>query len=159
MIGVIDDREAHRYFEDFTVGVRFESPAVAVTAADIVDFARRFDPQPFHLDAEAARSSAYGGLIASGLHTVALSFRLFLETGALAASSLGSPGLDEIRWLRPVRPGDALRVVVQVLDARPSRSKPDRGIVTLRYETLNQRAETVLTMIGHQLVQRRPPPA
>lgn len=144
------------YFEDFTVGRTFESPSVTVTEADIVAFARRFDTQPFHLDAEAARQSPYGGLIASGIHTIALTFKLFLDTGALAAASLGSPGLDEIRWLRPVRPGDTLRVVIEVLAARPSSSKPDRGIVTFRYQTLDQRGETVMTMVGHQLLRRRP---
>jgi len=144
------------YFEDFRVGRTFESASVTVTEADIVAFARRFDTQPFHLDAEAARQSPYGGLIASGIHTIALTFKLFLDTGALAAASLGSPGLDEIRWLRPVRPGDTLRAVVEVLAARPSSSKPDRGIATFRYQTLDQRGETVMTMVGHQLLRRRP---
>ena len=143
------------YFEDFTVGRRFESPSFAVTEAEIVEFARRYDPQPFHLDADAARQSPYGGLIASGLHTLTLTFRLFLETGALAASSLGSPGLDEIRWLLPVRPDDTLRVVVEVAAARPSSSKPDRGIATLRYQAFNQHGQIVLTMTGHQLLRRR----
>jgi acyl dehydratase len=144
------------YFEDFTVGRRFESASLAITEAEIVEFARRYDPQPFHLDAETAARTPYGGLIASGLHTLTLTFRLFLETGALAAASLGSPGLDEIRWLVPVRPGDTLRVVVEVAAARPSSSKPDRGIATLRYEMRNQHGQTVLTMIGHQLLRRRP---
>jgi acyl dehydratase len=144
------------YFEDFTVGRRFESPGLALTEAEILDFARRYDPQPFHLDAVAARQSPYGGLIASGLHTLTLTFKLFLETGALAASSLGSPGLDEIRWRLPVRPGDTLQVVVEVVAARPSASKPDRGIATLRYEMRNQHGEVVLTMRGHQILRRRP---
>lgn len=144
------------YFEDFTVGRRFESPRLAISQAEIVEFARRYDPQPFHLDAEAARGGPYGGLIASGLHTITLTFGLFLQTGALAACSLGSPGLDEVRWLVPVRPGDTLRVVIDVVAARPSSSKPDRGIATLRYQTRNQHGQTVLTMIGHQLLRRRP---
>ncbi len=144
------------YFEDFTLGRRFESPSLAITEAEIVEFARRYDPQPFHLDAEAAARTPYGGLIASGLHTLTLTFRLFLETGALAVSSLGSPGLDEIRWLLPVRPGDSMRVIVDVAAARPSSSKPDRGIATLRYQALNQHGQTVLTMTGHQLLRRRP---
>ena len=144
------------YFEDFTVGRRFESPSLAITEAEILEFARRYDPQPFHVDADAARDSPYGGLIASGLHTLTLTFKLFLETGALAVSSLGSPGLDEIRWLLPVRPGDTLRVVVEVAAARPSSSKPDRGIATLRYQAFNQHGQTVLTMTGHQLLRRRP---
>ena len=144
------------YFEDFTVGRRFESPSLAITEAEIVEFARRYDPQPFHLDAETAARTPYGGLIASGLHTLTLTFKLFLDTGALGAASLGSPGLDEIRWLLPVRPGDTLRVVVEVAAARPSSSKPDRGIATLRYEMRNQHGQTVLTMTGHQLLRRRP---
>lgn len=144
------------YFEDFTVGRRFESPGLALTEAEILDFARRYDPQPFHLDAVAARQSPYGGLIASGLHTLTLTFKLFLDTGALTASSLGSPGLDEIRWRLPVRPGDTLQVVVEVVAARPSASKPDRGIATLRYEMRNQHGEVVLTMRGHQILRRRP---
>jgi len=144
------------YFEDFAPGRRFQTAELILTEADILDFARRYDRQPFHLDAEAARRSPYGGLIASGLQTVALTFSLFLETGALAAASLGSPGLDEIRWLRPVRPGDRLRVEVEVTAARPSASRPDRGVVTLAYRTLNHRGEAVMTMTGHQLVRRRP---
>ena len=146
---------AELYLEDFTLGRRFETPEATISEAEILDYARRFDPQPFHVDARAARLGPYGGLIASGIQTIALTFRLFLETGALASASLGSPGLDEIRWLRPVRPGDTLRVVVEVVAARRSASKPDRGIATLRYETLNQRGEAVLTMIGHQLLRRR----
>ena len=127
-----------------------------MTEAEIVEFARRYDPQPFHLDAETAARTPYGGLIASGLHTLTLTFKLFLDTGALAVSCLGSPGLDEIRWLLPVRPGDTLRVVVEVAAARPSSSKPDRGIATLRYQAFNQHGQTVLTMTGHQLLRRRP---
>jgi acyl dehydratase len=115
-----------------------------------------FDPQPFHVDALAAAQSPYRGLIASGLHTIALTFRLFLDSGALAVASLGSFGLDEIRWPEPVRPGDTLSVVVEVVAARPSASKPDRGIASLRYRTVNQRGETVMTMVGHQLIRRRP---
>jgi len=144
------------WFEDFTVGREFRTPAVTVTDADILEFARRFDPQPFHVDALAAAQSPYRGLIASGLHTIALTFRLFLDSGALAVASLGSFGLDEIRWREPVRPGDTLSVVVEVVAARPSASKPDRGIASLRYRTVNQRGETVMTMVGHQFVRRRP---
>ncbi len=108
------------------------------------------------VDPQAAKETIYGGLIASGLQTIALTFKLFLESGALAPSSLGSPGLDEIRWKAPVRPGDTLHVVAEVLEVRPSTSKPDRGIVRMLYTTLNQRGETVMTMIGNQLLRRRP---
>ncbi len=145
-----------RYFEDFAAGDEFETGQVAVSEADILDYARRFDPQPFHRDPEEAQRTDYGGLIASGFHTAALSFRLFLETGLLAGSSLGSPGLDDIRWIRPVRPGDTLRVTARVTATRASTSRADRGVVTLAYTTLNQRGEVVMSMLGRQLIRRRP---
>ena len=105
---------------------------------------------------EAAKDTIFGGLIASGFHTMALTFRLYVQTNALAAGSLGSPGIDEVRWLRPVRPGDTLRATIEVLDSRPSTSKPDRGIVSVKYTTHNQRGEPVMTMLGKQLMRRRP---
>jgi acyl dehydratase len=144
------------YFEDFIPGREFRTDGATITEAQILDFALAFDPQPFHLDAEAAKQSIFGGLIASGFHTMALTFRLFAQTRALAACSLGSPGVDELRWLRPVRPGDTLRAVVRVAEQRPSSSKPDRGIVRLQWTTLNQAGEPVLTMTSMQLVRRRP---
>ena len=148
------------YFEDFTPGREFRTDGATITEAQILDFALAFDPQPFHLDVEAAKQSIFGGLIASGFHTMALTFRLFAQTRALAAGSLGSPGVDELRWLRPVRPRDTLRAVVRVAEQRPSTSKPDRGIVRLQWTTLNQAGEPVLTMTSMQLVRRRPgPPA
>jgi len=148
--------EGDLYLEDFTPGREFRTDGVTITEAQILDFALAFDPQPFHLDAEAAKETIFGGLIASGFQTMALTFRLFIQTRALAASSLGSPGVDELRWLRPVRPGDTLRAVVQVVEQRPSTSKPDRGIVRLHWTSLNQRGEPVLTMTSMQLVRRRP---
>jgi acyl dehydratase len=144
------------YFEDFTPGQEFHTSGVTLTEGEIIDFALRFDPQPFHLDVEAAKQTIFGGLIASGFHTMALTFRLYVQTNALATASLGSPGLDEVRWLRPVRPGDTLRAVVEVLETRPSTSKPDRGIVTVKYTTRNQRGEPVMTMLAKQLIRRRP---
>lgn len=144
------------YFEDFQPGDRFESAPFTVSEALIVEFARVYDTQVFHIDPEAAKRTVYGGLIASGLQTIAITFKLFVETGTLAACSLGSPGLDEVRWKRPVRPGDTLRVAVEVLETRPSGSKPDRGIVRLFYTTVNQAGDAVLTMIGNQLCRRRP---
>jgi acyl dehydratase len=149
-------RERALYFEDFKPGDRFESAGLTVSEALIIEFARFYDPQLFHTDPEAAKAMVYGGLIASGIQTVAITFKLFLETGSLAACSLGSPGLDDIRWKIPVRPGDTLRVLAEVLEARASTSKPDRGVVRLLYTTLNQRGETVMTMIGNQLCRRRP---
>ncbi len=148
-----DDRA--RYFDDFKPGDRFQSAPLEVSEALIVEFARFYDPQIFHTDPRAAKETIYEGLIASGLQTIALTFKLFIETGTLAASSLGSPGLDEIRWKVPVRPGDTLHVVGEVLEARTSSSKPDRGIVRIRYTTVNQRGEAVLTFIGNQLLRRR----
>ena len=144
------------YFDDFKPGDRFESATLTMTQELIVEYARFYDPQPFHTDPEAASRTLYGGLIASGLQTIGLSFKLFVETGVLSACSLGSPGLDEVRWRAPVRPGDTLRVVAEVLEARPSTSKPDRGIVRILYTTLNQRGEVVASLIGNQLCRRRP---
>jgi acyl dehydratase len=147
------------YFEDFTPGREFRTDGATITESQILDFALAFDPQPFHLDAEAAKETIFGGLIASGFHTMALTFRLFAQTRALARCSLGSPGVDELRWLRPVRPGDTLRATVTVQEQRPSTSKPDRGVVRLHWAALNQRGEPVLTMTSMQLVRRRPPAA
>lgn len=144
------------YFEDFTPGRRFDTPGLTITEAAIVEFAERYDRQPFHMDVEAARATPYGGLIGSGIQTLAVTFSLFLQTGALAACSLGSPGLEQVRWVAPVRPGDTLRAEVEVVEARPSSSRPDRGVVTLRYTTRNQRGEPVLTMVSHQILRRRP---
>lgn len=142
------------FFDDFHPGDRFESPGLTMTESAIIDFAMHFDPQSFHMDQEAAKKSLYGGLIASGIHTVAVTFRLLLMTGVLT-NNLGSPGFDELRWLRPVRPGDTLRAVAEVIDVRPSASRPDRGTVRLRCATLNQRDETVQTVLCTQLLKRR----
>jgi acyl dehydratase len=148
--------ERELYFDDFKPGNSFHSATLLVSEALIVEFGRLYDPQVFHTDPDAAKETVYGGLIASGLQTIAITFQLFLETDTLAASGLGSPGLDEIRWKVPVRPGDTLHVVAEVIEARASTSKPDRGIVRILYTTLNQRGETVMTMIGNQLLRRRP---
>jgi acyl dehydratase len=145
-----------RYLDDLTPGQRFETGGITFTEAEIIDFALRFDPQSFHLDATAAAQSPYGGLIASGFHSLALCFRLFIQSGVLADSSLGSPGIDELRWLAPVRPGDTLKSVIEVLEIRPSSSKPDRGIARLRYQSVNQRGEVVLGFVVNHLLRRRP---
>ncbi len=148
----------HLYFDDFQVGDRFESPGLTMTEGQIIDFAMHFDSQPFHMDSVAAGKSIYGGLIASGIHTLAVTFRLFLQTGALSPEvSLGSPGFDELRWLKPVRPGDTLHAVGEVLEKKPSKSQPDRGIIKLRYACVNQKGEEVLTVIGNQIVRRKHP--
>ena len=143
------------YFEDFRLGGRFKSPGITITEASIIEFAMRFDPQSFHMDREQAKESIYGGLIASGIHTVAITFRLFLLTGVLS-NNLGSPGFDEIRWLRPVYPGDTLYTDVEVIEVRPSNSRLDRGTVRFRCTTLNQRNEPVQTVLCNQLLKRRP---
>jgi acyl dehydratase len=144
-----------RYFDDFTVGERFLTRGVTLTESLIIDFAMTYDPQPFHVDVEAARQSNYGGLIASGFHTLALGFRLVLETGIFRSASMGSPGFDELRWLKPVRPGDTLRVEFEVMEKTPSRSKPDRGILRMAYRIKNQKDETVLTFLAMQLLKRK----
>ena len=146
---------ADRYFDDFEVGDRFTSRGATFTEAAIVDFAMRYDPQPFHIDAEAAARGIYGGLIASGFHTLAQSFRVFYDEGIIAKASMGSPGFDELRWLAPVRPGDTLHMDAEVLEKRPSSSKPDRGIVKMRYAAVNQRGEAVMTFVGIHLLARR----
>ena len=143
------------YLEDFRPGDRFESPGITMTEGAIIDFALHFDSQPIHMDREAAKESMYGGLIASGIHTIAVTFRTLLMTGLLA-NNLGSPGFDELRWLRPVRPGDTLRAVAEVLEVRPSSSRPDRGAVRFRCTTLNQLDEPVQTVICNQMLRRRP---
>jgi acyl dehydratase len=143
------------YFEDFKPGDRFDSPGITVTEGMIIDFALAYDPQPFHLDSSVASASHFRGLVASGIQTLALGFRVFLQLGVLKACGMGSPGLDELRWLRPVRPGDTLRSEVEVIEARPSRSKPDRGMVEMAFKIRNQRDEDVLTMRTMQLTRRR----
>ena len=145
-----------RYYEDYTVGEIIKAPGVSLDESDIIDFALRYDPQPIHLDRIAARESIYNGLIASGWQVIALAFRMLVQNGLLGRGSLGSPGLDEVRWLRPVRPGDTIYPSAEVMETRLSASKPDRGIVRLRYRIDNQKGETVATLASVQLVQRRP---
>ena len=145
-----------RYFEDFSPGKRFVSKGVTFTEADIISFALRYDPQPFHLDVEAAKESPYGGLIASGFHTLSQGFRMILQEGIFAECSMGSPGMDELRWLAPVRPGDTLHMEAEVTESRPSTTKPDRGIVKMDYRAVNQHGETVMTLRVLHLLRRRP---
>jgi acyl dehydratase len=142
------------YLDDLAIGQKFSTPGVTLSEAEIIDFAWRYDPQSFHLDAHAAADSPYGGLIASGFQSLAICFRLFIQSGILAESSLGSPGIDELRWLAPVRPGDTLHSEIEVLELRPSRSKPDRGIARLQYQASNQRQEVVLRFIVNHLLRR-----
>src|SRR3546814_4588313 len=125
--------------------------------AQIVDCAMRYDPQPIHIDLEAAKDGPFGGLIASGFQTLALVFRLFLDRGFYEKSIIVGPGLDELRWTAPVRPGDTLRSLVEVLEVTPSRSKPDRGSIRLKFTTVNQKGETVMTLLASTILKRRTP--
>jgi acyl dehydratase len=144
-----------RYFEDFKVGERFRSKGVTLSEAEVISFALAYDPQPFHIDVEAARKSAFGQLIASGLHTFALGWRMFLQEGLLSACSMGSPGIDELRWTAPVKPGDTIYTEAEVLEVRSSASKPDRGTLRMGYRIVNQKDETVLTMAIVHILRKR----
>jgi acyl dehydratase len=145
-----------RYFEDFRVGEKFTTKNGVLSEDEIVAFARIYDPQFFHTDSAAAKNSIYGGLIASGFQTLAFGFRLVWDTGLLKDSSMGSPGFDALRWLKPVRPGDRLHVEMEVAELRPSRSKPDRGIMRADYKYVNQNGEAVLSYSAIHLLRRRP---
>jgi acyl dehydratase len=142
------------YLDDLAVGQRFASGSHALDAAQVKAFARDFDPQPFHLDEEAAASSLFGGLAASGWHTAAVTMRLLVGSVPLAGGVIGAGG--EVAWPRPTRPGDVLTVESEVLEVTPSRSRPDRGTVVLRSETKNQRGEVVQTLTARLVVPRRP---
>jgi acyl dehydratase len=144
-----------RWFEDFKVGDTFRSGGITMTEAAIIDFATQYDPQAFHLDVEAAKSGPFGGLIASGFHTLAAGFRQILDTGFIKGGSMGSPGVDELRWTRPVKPGDTIHVEAEVLEVKPSSSKPDRGSARIRYAMVNQAGETVLTMSAIHILKKR----
>lgn len=143
------------HFEDFSVGKVLELAGPTLTGESIVEYARRYDPQSFHTNAEAAKHSVFGGLIASGWHTVSLCMRMICDAYLLDAASMGSPGVNEVRWTKPVRPGDTLRMRMTVLDARPSVSKPDRGTVLHRWEVFNQHGELVMRMEGYGMFKRR----
>ena len=144
------------WWEDFKPGDRIEMGTHTFGAEEIVAFARQFDPQPFHTDPEAAKGSFFGGLIASGWHTCAIGMRLTVDSHLNETRSLGSPGLDNIRWLKPVRAGDTLAYSRVVLEARASGSRPDAGLVKSRWEAVNQHGELVMTMEGWGMFGRRP---
>jgi acyl dehydratase len=145
-----------KYFDDYVPGTTHDCGSVSVSQAEIISFATQFDPQPFHVDPEAAARGPYGGLIASGWHTAALTMRQLVDHYLSAETSLGSPGMDEIRWLGPVRPDDTLRVQATVLEARRSQSKPDRGIIKTVIEAVNQDGRTVMRAIGTNFLHVRP---
>jgi acyl dehydratase len=147
------------WFEDMTVGRIDRFGSIAVTREDAIDFARKFDPQPFHLDDDAAAANPlFGRLSVSGWHTAAMGMRMIADFWSSAGSRavLGAAGIDELRWLRPVFPGDTLRVECEVIDARPSVSKPDRGLVRFRITLLNQDDAPVMSHISNVMVRRRP---
>ena len=144
-----------RYFEDYTPGHVYEFGTITVSQTEIVAFAMQFDPQDFHLDPEKAAAGPFGGITASGWHTISLAMRLYVDYYLSRVASLASPGAEDIRWLKPVRPGDVLRIRVTILDARPSRSKPDRGIVRARVEAINQTDDVVLAMTLVSFIGRR----
>ncbi|MFZ5865219.1 MAG: MaoC family dehydratase [Thermodesulfobacteriota bacterium] len=144
-----------RYFEDYLPGAVHEFGSITVEEAEIIEFARRFDPQPFHTDPEKAKQSAFGGLIASGWHTASLTMRLLVDHYVSRVASLGSPGVDEVRWRKPVRPGDTLSVRVTILESKLSRSKPGQGTIRSYIEALNQHRDVVMTWKGIGMVRCR----
>ncbi|MBV9579949.1 MAG: MaoC family dehydratase [Chloroflexi bacterium] len=146
-----------RYFEDFPEGYSVELGTFSLSADDIVAFARQYDPQPMHVDPEAARATAYGGLIASGWQTATSFMRLLVDTVLADTASMGSPGVDSLRWLKPVRPDEVLRARFTVLESRPSNSRPEWGIVRSLGEVLNQADDVVMRFEGVNFLARRPP--
>jgi acyl dehydratase len=144
------------YLEDFAFGQVFSTGRLQIDADQIKSFAREFDPQPYHLDEEAARKSVFGGLAASGWHTAALTMRLLVDGEFRPAGGILGIGFDELSWPRPVRPGDELHVKSEVLEVRPSKSRPDRGLIRVRNTTLNQKDEPVQIFTGNLIVPRRP---
>jgi acyl dehydratase len=144
-----------RYFEDYVAGAIYIFGPIPVQESEIILFAKRFDPQSIHIDPEKAAKGPFRGLIASGWHTIGLMMRLFVEHFLSAVASRASPGVDEVRWHRPVRPGDQLRLRVSILETKPSRSKPDRGMVISLLEGLNQNEEVVCTLKAMNLLSKR----
>lgn len=148
-------RYSDLYFEDFTPGRRFETDARTVGVDDIIAFGQSYAPLPYHTDPMAARESMFGGLVAAGFQTAAISFALFIEAGVFSACAMGSPGLDRLRWLRPVRAGDTLRVVVEIIEASPAQGPKGRNLIKSRYRTVNQDGEVVLEMLMLNYVRAR----
>jgi acyl dehydratase len=147
---------ADYYLEDFEIGRMYTSPERTVTEQEALDFARRYDPQYFHLDPVAARDSVFGGLVIGGFQTAAIAWALVQQTRMFDASAIAGIGIDELRWHKPVRPGDTLRCDFTLLEARASRTQSDRGIARFRYELKNQRGEIVLSLAIIQMLRRRP---
>ncbi len=150
-----ETKAEERYFEDYRLGAVHETGSITVSEADIIEFARQFDPQPFHVDPRAAKQSVFSGIIASGWHTASLAMRLLVDHYVSPVASLGSPGADELRWLEPVRPGDSLSLRVTILEVKTSHSKPDRGTVRTYVEVMNQHRQVVMTWKGIGMMKRR----
>ncbi len=150
--------QTDRFFEDYTIGATYDCGSVTVTEAEIIAFARQYDPQAMHVDPALAAQGPFGEIIASGWHTIGLTMRLFVDT-FLPFNGLAAPAIDEVRWPAPVRPGDTLSVAATVRDARRSRSKPDRGLLHLLIETRNQKGELVLSLKPMNFVRVRQPEA
>ena len=144
------------YLDDLAAGQVYRSGETTVSEAEIVRFAGEFDPQPFHLDTEAARATFFGGLAASGWHTAALTMRLLVDSEMRIAGGIIGAGMDEVRWPKPLRPGDTIRLESEVLEVRPSRSRPSQGLAKVRTTTLNQHGEAVQVLVANLLVVRRP---
>lgn len=144
------------YFEDFPVGHRFTTSSFSLSEAEIIAFAKENDPQSFHIDPEAAKLSPYGGIIASGFQTLIETFKKTLAEGGWEDASMGSPGMEELRWVRPVRPGEVLHVEAEVLESRVSRSKPDRGFTKIRYDTLTEAGELAMSYTSTHIFRCRP---
>ena len=146
----------HKYYwEDFKVGDTASIGERVVEKAEMISFARAYDPQPFHIDEDAAKRSMYAGLIASGWHTVAMVMRMTVDSYLNESASLGSPGVENVRWLKPVRPGETIRATRKVVETRASKSRPDMGLVKSVWEVFNQNGELVMTMEGYGMFQRR----
>ena len=149
------DQSNERYLEDFAVGQTFGSGRLRIDGERALAFAAEFDPQPFHLDEAAARRSIFGGMTASGWHTAAVTMRLLVETEFKPAGGIIGAGFDECRWTRPVRPGDELRIECEVIEVRPSRSRPQQGMIKLRITTMNQNDDPVLVQVANLVVPRQ----
>ncbi len=144
------------YFEDFHVGQTFESGAMTLSEHDIIEFGKLYADLPYHTDPEAAKNSMWGGLVAPGYQTASLTFGLFVKTGVLAACGLGSPGIDKLRWLKPVLAGDTLRVIAEIVEISPAQTEKGRDAIRMSYRTINQKDEPVLTLTSLHFVKRRP---
>jgi len=143
------------YFDDLPVGFTFETGSRQIPLDEMVEFARKYDPQPFHISEEAAKDTIYGGLIASGFQTMVIGFLLTLDADIWNEASLGSPGIDNLRWLKPVRPGDTLQVKAEVIASEPSQSRPEIGRTKMRYDTYNQDGEKVMTYTTTHILRRK----